>query len=207
MHTRLARFGAISVINWRWQERRSCQQMAPNLEALRRTKAFTMARKAKKWKWQFSTAKEALRLAILAGTVTEDMSLDDIFMSFPEVALTDRRKFSSRLGALRKQIKLDTGATASDEAAYAHDRALRPAPSHNYRGEPRWEGSIAQELLKLDVAANKQTTMKPKEFYESRLEYTQHYSLKTIREHIYQEVKYVKYCKYLKDHKQKVFRE
>jgi hypothetical protein len=181
--------------------------MAPNLEALRRTKAFTMARKAKKWKWQFSTAKEALRLAILAGTVTEDMSLDDIFMSFPEVALTDRRKFSSRLGALRKQIKLDTGATASDEAAYAHDRALRPAPSHNYRGEPRWEGSIAQELLKLDVAANKQTTMKPKEFYESRLEYTQHYSLKTIREHIYQEVKYVKYCKYLKDHKQKVFRE
>jgi hypothetical protein len=161
--------------------------------------------KARKWKWQYSTAKEALRKAILAGTVTDNMSLDDIFMSFPEVAETDRKKFSGRLRGLRQQITASNTAVASDEAAHAHDRALRPAPSHNYRGEPRWEGSEAQRLLKEDVASGKHRAMKPTLFYNSRVEYTQHYTLKTIREHIYQEEKYVKYCKYLSDHNKPSF--
>jgi hypothetical protein len=164
------------------------------------------SKKAKKWKWEYSTAKEALRKAIYAGTVTVNMSLDDIFASIPEVGATDRKKFASRIRALRKQIQAETGAVASDEAAHAHDRVLRPTPTHNYRGEPRWEGSEAQRLLKLDVAAGKHLSIKPSQFHASRVEYTQHYSVKTIREHIYQEQKYVKYCKYLNDHKKKDFR-
>lgn len=166
-----------------------------------------MAPKAKKWTWKASLAKEELRRAIVDGSVADDMSLDEIFLTVAELALTDRTKLSSRLTALRNQIIADAGAAASDEAAMAHDRALFPAPTHNYRGEPRWQGSAAQTLLRLDVSTGKHLAMDPKKFYESRIEYTRDYSLVTIRQHIYQEVKFSKYCTFRNDKAKTQFRE
>jgi hypothetical protein len=170
-------------------------------------KTTTMAPKAKKWKWKASLAKEELRKAIVDGWVTDEMSLDEIFLTVAELALTNRTKLSSRLAAVRKQIIDDAGAAASDEAAMAHDRALFPAPTHNYRGEPRWEGSVAQSFLRLDVSSGKHLAMDPKKFYESRIEYTRDYSLVTIRQHIYQEIKFVKFCRFRNDKAKTQFRE
>jgi hypothetical protein len=107
--------------------------------------------------------------------------------------MTVRRLFKSRLKSLVGAIKKEKTWALNEELALAHDRALFPVPTHNYRGEPRWDGSEVQRLLKQDVAAGVHNEKTPTEFYTSRPEY-QVYPLQTFREHIYQEIHFSKFC-------------
>lgn len=164
-----------------------------------------MPRRKKKWAWQYSWAKEILRLAIIAEDISPEHTYDEIHGWHPEVEETDRAKLPGRVRGLRKQISTDQGLSATDEAALDHDRKLFPIPEFNYRGEPRWEGSSAQRLLKEDIKKGAHLTMTPEEFYYSRPEYTNSYGLTIIRQHIYQEVKFVKYCDFRNDKKKSMF--
>lgn len=154
--------------------------------------------KQKKWNWRNSWAKEILREAIMVGDIKEEHTYDEIYQWHPEITFTDRAKLPARVRALRAQVTGDTSSAESDALALEHDRKLYPIPSHNYRGEPRWDGSDAQRMLKADIVAGVHLSMTPVQFYVSRPVY-EAYSSDVIRQHIYQEVKYQKYCLYRND--------
>jgi len=54
--------------------------------------------------------------------------------------------------------------------ALAHDRHIHPMPTHNHQGEPQWEGSKSEWLLKLDIDHNKQQAMEPKDLFATQQE-------------------------------------
>ena len=69
----------------------------------------------------------------------------------------------------------------------AHGRRIHPEATHNQRGVPRWDGSKAQRLLRLDMDEGKHKNTKPMELFNSRPEYYEKYELKVFRGHICQE--------------------
>ena len=76
-----------------------------------------------------------------------------------------------------------------DKKAFLNFRENHPRPDLNYRGEPQWDGSDAQRLLKEDMTAGKHLKYDtPSEFRDSRPEY-QTYNKKVFRGHIHQEVR------------------
>ena len=156
-----------------------------------------MPKKNQEVKWRDSEAKKFLQQDLISG----DIPLDSSTLAPQEVYLQrtafadfgEYDKFPARLRGLRSQITDKNNRGASDSIALAHDRRIFPKPTHNGRGEPRWEGSDAERLLKLDIDEGKHKTMQPKELHQSRGEF-QNYKLKLFREHIYQEEKR---CKFL----------
>jgi len=102
----------------------------------------------------------------------------------------DAGKFSSRLRALRKQIATKYDRSKVDSDALANDRLIFPEQVHNDagRGYPKWGGSGAKALLKVDVDAGLHLMMKPSELRMTRQEY-QAYPPPVFRDHIYQELK------------------
>jgi len=75
----------------------------------------------------------------------------------------------------------------ADEAALFNDRQLHPVdPVQAHRGYPRWAGSEAQRLLKVDIDNRVHETMQTRHFYQTRPEYQQS-PLKVFRNHIQQE--------------------
>lgn len=155
-----------------------------------------------KWGWEKSWAKEILRLAIIHGDITDKHTYDEIHVWHPEVEKTDRTKLGGRVRGLRAQLAEDDKAAKEDDLALQHDRKLFPIRETNYRGEPRWPGSVAERLLKQDIKEGKHLAMAPLAFYDSRDEYKL-YSTDVIRAHIYQEVKLQKYYLYRNDAKEK----
>jgi len=69
--------------------------------------------------------------------------------------------FARRLRDLRKQASGDEGQAAQDEIALKRAIDNHPVPLKNHRGEPQWNGSEAQRLLKEDIAAGKQLGLTP----------------------------------------------
>lgn len=152
-----------------------------------------------KWNWQFSWAKEILRLAIANGDITEKHSYNEIHMWHPEIEATERSKLPGRIRGLREQVKEDAEAAKSDSIDLAHDRKLYPIPTHNYRGEERWEGSLAQRTLKQQIAEEVHKSMQPAEFASQDV--FKNYPEDIIRQHIYLEIKFQKYCLYRNEKK------
>jgi hypothetical protein len=66
------------------------------------------------------------------------------------------------------------------------------------RGEPRWEGSEAVRLLRLDMDEGKHHTMRPRDLYQTRPQYYEKYPLTVFRGHIDQEERRRKYFVFLK---------
>ena len=157
------------------------------------------------WSWEHSWAKEILREAYVNNDITDQHTYDEIHAWHPEVQATDRKALPRRFRDLKAQIKADQGSAQEDARALAHDRKLFPTPEVNHAGEPRWEGSESQRLLRLDVKEGKHLTMKPEGFYVSRPEY-QIYSASVIRSHIYQEIKLTKYYTWRREKPRKAFR-
>jgi hypothetical protein len=91
---------------------------------------------------------------------------------------------------------------SSDSAALAHDRHIYPKKTHNHRGEPRWEGSEAERLLKLDIDKGKNKSLKPIDIHHSRNEYKM-YSLTVFWKHIDQGEWHHKYLAHCRAHAKK----
>ena len=138
--------------------------------------------------WSKSAARMLLQRDLERGIVslnTRIMRPKVVYDMRPEYQVIDYTKFVERLRAMRKQLAASKGRALSDSDAFAHDRAMYPEPTHNHKGEPRWEGSIAQALLKDEIYMVLELGVKPQQLYLSRSEYQQ-YGLKAFRDKIYQ---------------------
>lgn len=110
--------------------------------------------------------------------------------------------FKRRLNSVRDDYELKAKRCEKDQKAFDIAVKNHPTPKLNFRGEPQWNGSRAQELLKLDIADGKHTTKEPIALRESKEEYKV-YSLDTFRDHIYQELRLIKFQHYVDSLKQK----
>ena len=60
------------------------------------------------------------------------------------------------------------GHVDDDRAALAHDQLVRPRAANNPRGYPRWDGSEAERLLKIDVDGGEHQKMEPRKLRQKR---------------------------------------
>ena len=72
-----------------------------------------------------------------------------------------------------------------DEAAFLHDQALNLQA--NNKPYPRWGGSIAECLLKVNIDVGKHEIMKPHHLQATRTEYS-FYPPKVFQDHVQQEI-------------------
>jgi hypothetical protein len=85
----------------------------------------------------------------------------------PQFRLFEYNKFVSNLRYLRNYIRVKTQAGAASALALMHDRGIhggihRVAATNNQQGgAPRWDGSLARELLKQDMDEGKHERMQP----------------------------------------------
>jgi hypothetical protein len=158
--------------------------------------------------WPSSKGRKLLIKDIRSGRIPADMAWEDAYKLRPEfvvgtkednTAKKARSQFESRLDSAREILaKRDTRA-AEELALLRQDRQRHPAPATNHKGEPRWEGSEAQKLLKQDVAEKKHEGMKPAQYYASRPQYKAWgFSAATIKGHVEQEVKLLKFRKQMR---------
>ncbi|CAB9506772.1 hypothetical protein SEMRO_278_G106580.1 [Seminavis robusta] len=102
--------------------------------------------------------------------------------------------FATRLSSLRAIVKRDQGRAANDRKALEKAMKNHPVQELNHRGEPQWNGSLAQALLQQDMAEGKHETMRPSELWEARPEYKEAFSRKDdFRWKIRQEIRTKKY--------------
>ena len=93
----------------------------------------------------------------------------------------------------------------ADLVAFNIAQKNHPTPELNHRGEPQWNGSEAQKLLREDIKNGRHEGKAPKALWEGpNKKAYQIYSLQTFRDHIYQEqrlIKFQNYCNSLKEKK------
>jgi hypothetical protein len=164
-----------------------------------------MPKKNKEPNWQNSEAKKLLLQDLRSGAIPLDsksMSPKDAYLKRPEFAeFGGYVNFPSRLRSARQQIDCMNNRAATDSAGLAHDRRIYPKAAKNHRGEPRWEGSEAERLLRQDMDEGNHKKMKPELLYNTRKEYYENYPLKVFREHIHQEDRRRKFLAQYGSHK------
>ena len=96
--------------------------------------------------------------------------------------------FKRRLVALRKLVARDKCRARDDLQQLIGALNDHPPPIHNHRGEPQWNGSKAQSLLKEAVDRGHHIEMEPSELRRTKPEFME-CALNTFRWHIHQEVK------------------
>jgi len=155
--------------------------------------------------WTQSWAREQLYRDVYLGVITDDMDDATAFASRDEFALFDgMRFFPSRLERMRKRVAELKSKSARELAALQRDRQtdVGKLPLFNHWGEPRWDGSEAQRLLKEDIANGKHEGIQPLELWRSRQEYHSTDSNR-FRQHIYQEIRTVKFKKQIREKAEK----
>jgi hypothetical protein len=136
--------------------------------------------------WRCSHAKKLLIKDILDGNVIEGMAPKKVFDLRPEFQLYKYENFVTNLRNLRKQIAEKQDLADDDEAAFAHDEVF--GLRVNSKPYPRWQGSVAELLLKQDIDNGQHVHMKPRELKQSRTEYGP-YPGTIFRDHIHQELR------------------
>ena len=159
----------------------------------------TMAPKKKKKTWSNSDGRKFLRSDIRNGRIPADMDWEVAFLLRPQFAFEKdqteaKRLFKDRLATARKYVQRKLDRAAEELELYRQDRQVIPPKDMMYSGEPRWDGSNAQRLLKQDVAEGIHLTMSPAQFYVFRPEY-QLFHKRTITDHIAQEESTEKFLK------------
>jgi hypothetical protein len=136
--------------------------------------------------WRTSHAKVLLIKDIVDGTIDDDMAPKQVFVMRPEFQLYTYNNFATNLRNLRKTVAKQQDLADDDEAAFAHDELL--GLRVNSKPYPRWQGSVAEQLLKQDIDNGRHVSMKPRELKESRAEYGP-YPGTIFRDHIHQELR------------------
>lgn len=101
------------------------------------------------------------------------------FADFP----FDHKRHKLRIKSLQKIIAENRHWAKFDDEALTEDLKVFPRPTHNIRGQLRWDGSDAQRLLAIDVADKKHVGVKPKELRASRPEFML-FDLTVFRKHV-----------------------
>jgi hypothetical protein len=136
--------------------------------------------------WQHSEAKKVLTNDILDGTTTANMSARQVFATREELYAPYKKNFATNSRNLRKSLQSLQDRADEDQDAVLHDLAAFPRSPVHPRGHPRFDGSIAQQLLKQLVDNGEDEGLLPKEIWLTRLEY-QEFPLKVFRDHVSQE--------------------
>jgi len=116
--------------------------------------------------------------------------------------------FRSRLLALRNIVKREMQRAKKDKNALRIALKNYPPPANDHHGRPQWNGSVAQILLKLDVANGKHRQMKPHEL--RTLPFRQEHMLHSVDEFrwkLQQEIRTQKYLYTLKYRAEEKLRE
>jgi hypothetical protein len=167
----------------------------------------------KKIDWQNHPAKAFLKEAFANETIPLDY-LDTIgplavwethCKNHPAFAEMDcDGAFKRRLKSVAISHKIKVERKAADRLAFENYRANHPINTHNQLGQPRWDGSKAQALLKeeMEAGVHLQYAGRPREMRETREEY-QEFSKQKFRDHIQQEKRLGKFKNYLEKQKDK----
>jgi len=126
-------------------------------------------------------------------SVMKDVACDEVFVR--------------RLHSLSQQIVGTADRAMADREACDNFVANHPRPTHNMRGEPRWEGSLAQKHLKKDMEDGRHfrpdgSRLAPAEFRCLRPHHQEHF-LATMRGHIDQETRLQNFNNCLEDKQKK----
>lgn len=164
--------------------------------------------KPKAIEWSKSAAKQYLKKCFREGTISSNYH-------DPRQVWTDHCKdvdafkrmqcddaFVRRLASVRDDYLKKTERCQKDLQAFTIAKRNHPTPATNFRGEPQWNGSIAQQLLKECIKAGEHTGVAPQDLWMRRIEF-QVYSKDTFRDHIYQEQRLLKFNRYVGLLKQK----
>jgi hypothetical protein len=132
-------------------------------------------------------AKELLKEDIVSGLVLPTMAITEIHHLRVEYQRVPYTNFRTNLNNLRKLLRYQVNEAVASAEGLAKDQEKYPvqenAPGSNK--PPRWQGSEAERLLKIDVDAGKHDWMTPKELHESSVAYLS-FTLEVFRKHIYQ---------------------
>jgi hypothetical protein len=152
--------------------------------------------------WGKSAAKQHLKKCFREGTINVDYG--DAQQVWNDHCDNQRAfanmkcdsAFVRRLASVRDDYTKKAARCQSDLEAYKIAKENHPTPEFNSRGEPQWNGSVAQSLLKEMVARGNHIGKKPQELWNGEKEF-QVYSLQGFRDHIYQEERLVKFDNYV----------
>jgi hypothetical protein len=139
--------------------------------------------KKKAPKWQYSDAKMQLERDILNGK-TDGKTPKEVYEMHAEYKQYELKNFGPNFNRLKKTLQGLQDRADEDEVAFLHDEALNLRA--NNKPYPRWGGTVAEGLLKIDIDTGKHETMKPRELHATRPEYSL-YPLKVFRDHVQQE--------------------
>jgi hypothetical protein len=155
----------------------------------------------KKQSWISSEGRKLLDFDIRKKKVNRDMSLEQIYNmhceEYEKCGANPQEAFRLFEGCLKsafQQADKDTNRAAREFAALQQDGLTHPHPATNLHGSPQWEGSVAQGLMKQDVAAELHLGKTPTQFRLTRQEY-QAWSVGEIGGHMKQEEKLQKWKK------------
>jgi len=102
-------------------------------------------------------------------------------------------KFVARLRRLREMVEKDKDRAARDLKALKNALKLHPPAPLNHRGQPQWNGSVAQALLQYDMSRGKHKERDPSLLRMDRPEYQAATSMDQFRWHVHQETRTQKY--------------
>lgn len=147
--------------------------------------------------WRFSDARQIIAQDIVDGIIPlddDDFDSQDLFenlwshkqafANFPY----DKDRYDDRIKSMQRQVKGAQDWAFTDHAALMKDRLKYPVGAFNCQGKPRWDGSDAQRLLKIDLANEKhlEEGYAPKKLWLSRPAYKL-FGLTVFRKHIDQQ--------------------
>jgi hypothetical protein len=143
-------------------------------------------KKAMPTSWE--TAKALLQQDIFSGMLQPTMRPKEVYSMRVEYKEVEYKKFRANLNSLRKACEKLSARAMVDSAAVAHDWEVHPIQKNVLGVYPRWDGSEAQRLLKIDVQNGKNNAMAPCKLRMTREEYNS-YPVDVFRKHIHQEVR------------------
>jgi hypothetical protein len=153
--------------------------------------------------WRNSQAKSIIVDDLDEGLLPMDQNVmsaeeawESCYRDMEEFAMVPFTQFKERLRDHRKQVKARYEQSEMEADALAHDRLLYPRQSHNHRGEPVFDLSIAKQFLCEDVKNKLHTTMLPSKLQGTRPEYKL-FKPNKFKHRIYQEVRRQKFIFYL----------
>lgn len=155
---------------------------------------------AEEKKWAKSLAKAILLDGLYHERIplwAKDMMPRKVYELDKEFQKWKYVSFRGRLNEYRKQIRAGRKKAEIEDDWLRNDRKIYPKPPHNENGEPRWEGSRAEQWIQIDLDDGSYPRLKPRELYAMREDY-QDFSLTTVRKHFHQEIKKRKFINYLR---------
>ena len=145
--------------------------------------------------WKDSAEKEALRKALASGEISCDPRQNtpkEVFR--PEFDFDGKpASFGPRLRSLQSTVGKAKARASTDFEMFLADKGETPKIGSN--GKPRWDGSAAEQFLRVAVAEGVAGKgVKPAELFASKAVY-QRFDGTVFRDHLYQERKTQKYVK------------